>query len=72
MLFLILSPYGDKATGLQDSTMVGYVSPGPGRGITTYSSDTQKGQYLNSYNGSLVQKYINEYGDYLKYIADLF
>ena len=65
------TPYGTEATGRQEQTMIGYFSPGPGRGITTFSSATHQGEYYNSYNGSIVEEYVNTYGNYLTQIIDL-
>ena len=51
-----LISYGDEATGMQDSTMNGYVSSGkPWRGITPFSNSTQ------DYVGSIVEGYVNDY-----------
>ena len=65
------TPYGTEATGRQEQTMIGYFSPGPGRGITAFSSATHQGEYYNSYNGSIVEEYVNTYGNYLTQIIDL-
>ena len=65
------TPYGTEATGRQEQTMIGYFSPGPGRGITTFSSATHQGEYYNSYNGSIVEEYVNTYGNYLTQIIDI-
>ena len=51
-------PYGDEATGKQDSTMLGFVS---GNGITEFSSDSQKGTNYSDYSGSIVEGYVNNY-----------
>ena len=54
--------YGSEATGKQDSTMLGYVSGQTNRkGTTAFSSSSQKGTYYSSYNGSIVERYVNEY-----------
>ncbi len=54
------TPYGDEATGVQDSRMLGHKNAdGLSFGATIFSNST------NGYNGSLVEGYIN---DYLQYI----
>ena len=54
--------YGDKATGKQDSTMLGYVSGQSIRnGTTAFSSSTQKGTNYSDYSGSIVEGYVNNY-----------
>jgi hypothetical protein len=52
----VWSAYGDEATGKQDSTMLGYV---PGQSIingTTAFSNTN-----STYEGSIVEGYVNNY-----------
>ena len=63
----VYTPYGDEATGIQDSTMLGYVSgQNIGKGITAFSSDSQKGTNYSDFNGSIVEGYVNNYNNYLK------
>ena len=55
--------YGDEATGMQDKNMRGAV-PAVGwdeYGVTPFSSETQKGINYSSYNGSIVEIYVNNY-----------
>ena len=55
--------YGDEATGMQDVGMRGAV-PAVGWdefGVTPFSSDAQKGTNYSSYNGSIVEGYVNNY-----------
>ena len=69
-----LTMYGDEATGMQRSDMLGWIS---GRsfmdGVTFFSSDTQKGNDYGDYNGSIVEGYVNNYKDLLenKYLIDI-
>ena len=52
--------YGEEATGMQESTMLGaYV--GLRKGVVGFSSDTKKGINYSDYNGSLVEEYVNNY-----------
>ena len=54
--------YGDEATGMQDSTMNGYVSSGQQyNGTTAFSSNTQKGTNYSDYSGSIAEGYVNNY-----------
>ena len=55
--------YGDEATGMQDFNMSGeiplyYIDT---YGVTAFSSDTQKGTNYSSYNGSIVESYVDNY-----------
>ena len=59
--------YGDEATGLQDSTMLGYLqSDYTINGTTVFSSSSQKGNNYSDYNGSIVEGYVNNYVSYLE------
>lgn len=63
----VWTPYGAEATGMQDSTMLGWVSDrSVANGVTAYSSDSQKGVYYGSYNGSIVEGYVNNYKQILE------
>ena len=55
--------YGDEATGMQDSGMRGSIPMVGIRnyGVTAFSSDTKKGTNYSSYNGSIVEEYVNNY-----------
>ena len=54
--------YGEEATGKQDPNMRGYVSGQTERkGITAFSSFEQKGENYSSYEGSIVEGYVNDY-----------
>lgn len=54
--------YGSEATGLQDSTMLGYAKGQAERkGTTAFSSDSQKGTKYSDYTGSIVETYVNAY-----------
>lgn len=55
--------YGDEATGMQDSNMRGTIPMVGTRnsGVTSFSSDAQKGTNYSSYNGSIVEGYVNNY-----------
>ena len=55
--------YGDEATGMQDSSMIGwdYRKIYPYRGITSFSNEEQKGTNSSDYNGSIVEGYVNNY-----------
>ena len=56
------TPYGDEATGMQDSTMLGvHGNMSLSKGTTPFSSATQKGTNYSSYNGSIVEGYVNNY-----------
>ena len=61
------TPYGEEATGKQDSEMIGRPPDNsyPRRGITAFSSDEQKGINYTDYNGSIVEEYVNNYNNYL-------
>ena len=58
--------YGDEATGMQDSNMLGenYRST-IASGVTAYSSVSSE------YNGSIVEGYVNNYKDLLEYNFDV-
>ena len=55
--------YGNEATGMQDSSMRGEIPIYYMRnyGVTPFSSDAQKGTNYSSYNGSIVEGYVNNY-----------
>ena len=54
--------YGEEATGKQDPNMRGYVSGQTERkGTTAFSSFEQKGENYSSYEGSIVEGYVNDY-----------
>ena len=55
-----VTAYGEEATGKQDSTMLGYVSGQIIRkGITAFSNTS------STYEGSIVEGYVNSYNSYL-------
>ena len=58
--------YGDEATGMQDSMMVGSASSYPYKGTTPFSSAEQKGTNYSDYNGSIVEIYVNNYKNLLE------
>ena len=65
--------YGDEATGMQSVDMIGYYSDDSElsqynkyKGITPFSSEEQKGTNNNSYNGSIVEGYVNNYKNLLE------
>ena len=59
--------YGDNITNKQDENMKGWVISGqPWKGVSVYSSSTQKGENYSSYNGSIMEKYVNKYEDILE------
>ena len=62
--------YGSSATGIQDSSMRGFV-PGQAvkKGTTAFSSASQKGTNYNDYNGSIVEGYVNNYASYLEVLG---
>ena len=55
--------YGDDATGMQSPIMRGVVSDGVENrnGVVAFSSDLQKGTNYSSYEGSIVEGYVNNY-----------
>ena len=55
--------YGDRATGMQDSTMLGWntIYGKPYQGVTPFSSEKQKGTNYSDYSGSIVEEYVNNY-----------
>ena len=63
----IFVDYGSDATGMQDENMFGYFFDGhtfsnnKRDGVCKFSSDEQKGVKYNSYNGSIVETYVNNY-----------
>ena len=66
--------YGDEATGMQDSSMRGAI-PMVGEdehGVTPFSSDEQKGTSYSSYNGSIIEGYVNNYKTLLESKYDVF
>jgi len=55
------TPYGDEATGIQDSRMLGHKNAdGLSFGATIFSETVEQ------YNGSVVEKYVNNYKTYLE------
>lgn len=63
-------PYGDEATGIQDSEMKGSVAgESVYNGTLAYSDDEKHGIDYSSYNGSIVKDYVDNYVDilYTKY-----
>lgn len=55
-----------SATGIQDSSMTGYISDSNFRRETTiFSSSSQKGENYSDYIGSVVEGYVNSYMNYL-------
>ena len=53
-------------TGIQDSEMLGYIDGKTTRkGVTAFSSTSQKGTNYSDYNGSIVEGYVNNYVRYL-------
>ena len=62
-----LVPYGSAATSMQNSSMLGYLSgQSIRRGVTVFASDSQKGDNYSSYNGSIVEGYVNNYKNLLE------
>ena len=59
-------PYGNDATGIQDSTMKGINSGSGTFGVTYYSEEEFQGETRYSYNGSIVEMYVNNYVDILE------
>ena len=55
------TPYGEEATGMQNSTMLGFGGAALRKGTTAFSSKEQTGTYYGYYNGSIVEKYVNNY-----------
>ena len=57
-----LTAYGGTATGLQDSTMLGTVSSSNiYNGVTPFAATNASGSYSVAYEGSIVEKYVNNY-----------
>ena len=59
----VWTAYGDEATGMQNSKMIGYspyISPTLD-GITPFSTSEQKGTNYSDYQGSLVETYVEKY-----------
>ena len=56
----VWTSYGGLATGMQDSTLT------KNSGITPFASDMQKGTNYGSYEGSIVEGYINNYKSLLE------
>ena len=68
------TPYGEEATGMQDSTMSHLNTNTTIRnGTTAFSSDEKKGTNYNDYQGSIVEEYVNNYKRILesKYGVDI-
>lgn len=64
------TPYGEEATGLQDSNMLGGGSNRTiGKGVTEFATDETKGTNYTDYEGSLVQTYVNAYNTKLMKIG---
>ena len=62
----IWTPYGEEATGMQDSNMIGYLKGKSIRnGAVPYSSDLEKRINYSDYNGSIVEEYVNNYKNVL-------
>lgn len=62
----------EEATGIQNSNMkAGGTTNGKAEGITYFSNSEIKGQVASDYEGSLVEKYVNEYLKYLIEKANL-
>ena len=61
-------PYGDEATGMQDSNMRGYIANEDFdiNGVTPFSSDEEKGTNYSDYKGSIVERYVNNYKNKLE------
>ena len=58
----LCTSYGEEATGKQDSTMLGFIDEqNVWKGTTVFSSSSQKGTKYSDYNGSIVERYVNEY-----------
>ena len=54
--------YGEEATGMQESDMRGWVSgQSVAKGTTKFSDYSQKGTNYSDYEGSIVEKYVNNY-----------
>ena len=62
----VLTSYGDSATGMQDSAMLGYAGTAVRKGITKFSSESQKGTKYSDYNGSVLEGYVNNYQNLLE------
>ena len=60
--------YGSDATGMQDENMIGYISEQSAKkGTTAYFEDIANEENIyNSYSGSIVEKYVNNYKLLLK------
>ena len=64
---VVWTKYGDEAHGMQDSNMRAYVAMSlPRRGTTAFSNDEQKGENYSSYEGSIVEGYVNKYKELLE------
>ena len=56
------TPYGEEATGLQNSNMLGYVyGQDIFKGTTPFSNDEISGNNYNDYEGSIVENYVKAY-----------
>ena len=62
--------YGSEATGLQDSSMIGYT---PNQtiysGVLSFSNDNTKGVNYSTFEGSIVEKKVDEYATKLSKIG---
>lgn len=62
----VWTAYGSEATGIQDASMLGNDSSNTiYKGTTPYSSSSQKGTNYNTFVGSIAEKYVNNYKNYL-------
>ena len=59
-------PYGNEATGMQDSNMKGINADSGTFGVTPYWDSEYKGEEYYSYNGSLIEVHVNNYVDILE------
>ena len=57
--------YGDEATGMQDSSMLGNTSSS-NNGVSVFSSASKKGTNYSDYKGSQVEEYVNNYKNILE------
>ena len=62
----------ENPTGKQSELAIGYHEDYfedelfPNVGTVDFSSDSQRGEYYNDYNGSIVEQYVNDYSNILK------
>ena len=61
-----LTYYGNEATGMQDPRMLGYDGQYPFYGVTPFSTDSYHGSSVVSYEGSIVEDYVNNYKSLLE------